>query len=144
MRSNLGIAEKSQTPCPKEKGKKKKVRKARRGSPQNGDGACEEQRILVSECLFGIPCNFFVFSFSRLDFETSVVHVVYITRGLQITEDVILEFRNWLKEVWNVLVLLDISDNLCGLGSLVEVNQFRRGKRWDTVLDESQIRKVNT
>lgn len=112
------------TPERKRRGQGEKKQKARRGSPQNGDGAREEQRVLVSECLFGIPCNLFVFSFSRLDFETSVVHVVYISRGLQVTEDVILEFRNGLEEIRDVLVLLDISDNLCGLGSLIEVNQF--------------------
>jgi hypothetical protein len=69
---------------------------------------------------------------------------VNIARSLEVAEDVILEFADGLEEIGYVLILLDIADNFGGLGSLVEVNQFGGSERGDTILNEGQIREIDT
>lgn len=49
---------------------------------------------------------------------------MYIASTLEVTEDVILKFADGLQKVRHVLVLLDIPDDFCGLGPLIEVDQF--------------------
>lgn len=39
--------------------------------------------------------------------------------------------------------MLDVTNNLCGFRAFVEVDQLRGCKRWDTVLDERQVREVD-
>ena len=60
----------------------------------------------------------------RLDFQTSVVHVVYIASTLEVTENVILEFADGLQKIRHILVLLDIPNDFCSLSPLIEVDQF--------------------
>lgn len=67
-----------------------------------------------------------------------------VTGGLEVAEDVVLKFGDRLEEVGDVLVLLDVPDDLGGLCSLVEVDQFRRCERRNTVLDERQICQIDT
>lgn len=69
---------------------------------------------------------------------------MHIARGLEITEDVVLKFWNRLEEIRDVLVLLDVANDLGGLRSLVEIDQFRRRERGYTILNERQIRQVDT
>lgn len=123
-------------------GKKKKKEVGR--SSQKRDGARKKQGVLVSACSFSIPCNLLILALAGFNLETSVVHVVYVTGGLEVVEDVILKFGDRLKEVGDVLVLLDVADDLGGLGSLVEVDQFGWCERRNTVLDERQIRQIDT
>lgn len=73
-------------------------------------------------CGFSIPCNLFIFALPGFDFETPVIHVMYVTRRLEVTKDIILELGYGLKEVRDVLVLLNVPDDFGGLCSLVEVD----------------------
>jgi hypothetical protein len=62
-----------------------------------------------------------------------------------ISQDIVLEFGNWLQSIWYILVLLDVPDDLGGLRSLRKVDELRfldDGR--DTVLNERQVREVNT
>lgn len=112
-------------------------------SSQKRDGARKKQGVLVSACSFSIPCNLLILALAGFNLETSVVHVVYVTGGLEVAEDVVLKFGDRLEEVWDVLVLLDVSDDLGGLGSLVEVDQFGWCERRDTILDKRQICQID-
>jgi hypothetical protein len=47
---------------------------------------------------------------------------VYVASTLEVTENVVLEFANWLEKVRDVLVLLNIPNDFCGLGPLIEVD----------------------
>lgn len=113
-------------------------------SSQKRDGACKEHGIFVFACGFSIPCNLLILAFAGFDLETSVVHVMYVTGGLEVAEDVILKFRDRLEEVGDVLVLLDVSDDFGGLCSLVEVDQFGWRERRNAVLNERQICQIDT
>lgn len=123
MRSNLGIAETSQAPCPGiNQTKKSKNKTGWKKSSQNSDGTCKKQGAFLSVCGFSIPCNLFIFALPGFDFETPVIHVVYVTGRLEVTEDIILELGYGLKEIRDVLVLLNVPDDFGGLCPLVEVD----------------------
>lgn len=120
------------------------MRVRNRRSSQNSDGACKEHGTLVPGSFSCIPCNLFILAFPGLDLETSVVHVVNIARGLEVTKDIVLEFADRLEEVGHVLILLDVADDFGSLGPLVEVNQLGGSEGGNTILDEGQICEIDT
>lgn len=48
---------------------------------------------------------------------------MHITRGLHITQNILLQLRHRLERVGHVLVLLDVSDHLGGFRALGEVDE---------------------
>lgn len=115
-RSNLGIAKQMPNAIFLEKQKHR--------LSQDSNGGCKQQGALVSACGFSIPCNLFILTLPGLDLQTPFVHVVYVASTLKVTEDVILELPDRLQKVRYVLVLLNITNDFCGLGPLIEVDQF--------------------
>lgn len=141
IRSQIGYRrESAKTPCSMGRKGEKEIGR----SSQKCDGARKKQGVLVSACSFSIPCNLLILALAGFNLETSVVHVVYVPGGLEVAEDVILKFGHRLEEIGDVLVLLDVSDDLGGLGSLVEVDQFGWCERGNAVLDERQISQIDT
>lgn len=90
------------------------------------------------------PCNFFVFSFSRLYLQAALIHLVDVSRGLHIFQDVVLKFHDWLQLIWDILVLLDVSYYLCRLGTFREVDQVRLlNDRGYTVFNEDEVSQIH-
>jgi hypothetical protein len=48
---------------------------------------------------------------------------VHISSGLHVAQYIVLQVANGLKGVWDVLVLLNVSDDICGFGAFGEVDQ---------------------
>lgn len=68
-----------------------------------------------------------------------------VSCSLHVAQYVVLQLWYGLEGVGRILILLDITDNLGSLGPLGEVDEvglFNDG--WDTILDESKIRQVDT
>lgn len=62
---------------------------------------------------------------------------MHVAGGLHAAQNVILQLRNRLQLVWDILVLLNVANDFSGFGALVEVNQVGRGVGGDAVFDES-------
>ena len=71
-----------------------------------------------------VPCNFLVLSLSRLHQQALIVHLMHVSSPLHVDQDVFLEFRDRLKGVWYVLILLDIADYLCCFCSFGEIDKI--------------------
>lgn len=92
-----------------------------------------------------IPDNLLILSFSRLNLQTLVVHLMHISRRLHITQNVVLQLGYWLQGVTHILVLLDITNHLSGLRSLGEVDEISLlDDGGDAVFDEGQIGQIYT
>lgn len=92
-----------------------------------------------------IPHDLFVFSLAGFYHQTLVVHLVDISSSLHVGQDVVLKIRDRVQRVWRVLVLLDVSDDLCSLCALGKVDEVGLlDNRGNTVLDESKIGQVYT
>ena len=91
-----------------------------------------------------VPCDFLVLSLPRLHRQTLVIHLMHIPCRLHIAENIVLKFRNRLERIWDVLILLDITNHFRGFGSLCEVDVIGSfDDRWDAIFDESKICKIN-
>lgn len=70
---------------------------------------------------------------------------MYIASRLHVRENVFLEFRNRLQWIGYILILLNITNDLCSLATFGEINEVRLlDLRRNTILDKSQICQINT
>ena len=70
---------------------------------------------------------------------------MHITRCLHVAENVLLQLGHWLQRIWNVLVLLNVTNDFCGLGALCEVDEFGLlDYRWNTIVNEDKIGEIDT
>lgn len=91
-----------------------------------------------------LPCNLLIFPFPWLYSQALIVHLMHIARCLHIAENVILQVSNRLQGIRHLLVLLDLSNDFSGFGSLGEVDQVGLlDDRRNSVLDERQIREID-
>jgi hypothetical protein len=51
---------------------------------------------------------------------------MYITGTLHMTQNIVLQIGDRLKQIGHILVLLNIADNLSRLGMLIEVDEMGR------------------
>ena len=92
-----------------------------------------------------LPDNLLVFPLTRLNLKALVIHLVHITCRLHVAQDIVLELRDRLQRVTDVLVLLDVANHLGRLGPLGEVDEIGLlDDGGDTVLDEGEIGQVDT
>lgn len=71
-----------------------------------------------------VPHNLFVFSLSRLHLQALVIHLVHVTGGVHVAQNIVLQFWDRLQRVSNVLVLLYVANDLCRLCPLRKVDQI--------------------
>ncbi len=91
------------------------------------------------------PCNLLIFPLSRLYYQALFVHFVYVACRLHVAQYIVLEVADRFQWVWHILILLDVTDNLSCLSPFGKVDQIGLlDDRWNTVLDERQVGKVNT
>lgn len=104
----------------------------------------------VSICLGNIrlwclPCDLLIFSFSGLNLKRSIIHLMNLVCTLHVSDNVLLQLRDSLETVWDVLELLNIANDFRRLGSLRKIDQVRLlDDGWNTVLDEGQISQVDS
>lgn len=70
-----------------------------------------------------LPSNLLVLSFSWLDNETSVIHLMHVSGRLHILQNVLLQLWHCVKRVWHILILLNIPNDLGSLGSFGKVDK---------------------
>lgn len=75
----------------------------------------------VPQCY--IPHNLLVLTLAWLDLQALVVHLMHISRSLHVAKDVVLQLGHRLQGVSHILVLLDVTNHLCRLCPLGEVDQ---------------------
>jgi len=69
---------------------------------------------------------------------------MHVPRRLHVAEYIILQVHYGLEGVGNVLVLLDVADDFCGLGALGEVDEVGAFyDRRDAVFDEGEVGEVD-
>ena len=91
------------------------------------------------------PGNLLVFPLSWFDHKTTIIHFVNVASRLHVGQNVVLELWDRLQWVRNILVLLYIPDDFCGLCTLSKVDKVCfLDDRWYAVLDKGQICKVDT
>jgi len=65
---------------------------------------------------------------------------MYVTRSGHVAQNVILELGHRLQGICHILVLLNVTNYLCCLGPLGEIDEVRLlNNRWDTVLNECEV-----
>lgn len=69
------------------------------------------------------PDNLLILPLPRFHLQRSLIHLMHVPGGLHITQYVLLQLRHGLEGIRHVLVLLDVSDDLCGLSALREVDE---------------------
>lgn len=109
------------------------------------DGPPVARGVLMSHQTKISPCNLLIFPLSRLYYQALFVHFVYVACRLHVAQYIVLEVADRFKWVWHILILLDVTDNLSCLSPFGKVDQIGLlDDRWNTVLDERQVGKVNT
>ena len=70
---------------------------------------------------------------------------MYISGCLHVAQDIVLQITDRLERVRHVLILLDVSNDISGLGSFGEVDQLGLlDDRRDAIFDERQVSQVDT
>lgn len=68
-----------------------------------------------------------------------------ITSSLHVAQDIILKVGNGPERVWNILILLNVTDDFSCLGPFSKVYEIGAlDHRWDAVLDKRQVREIYT
>lgn len=68
---------------------------------------------------------------------------MHVTSSLHVAEDVLLKIGNRPENIWDILVLLNVTDDFGGLGPFSEIDEVGAlDHRWDAVLDKGQVREV--
>lgn len=83
-----------------------------------------QHRTSTNETKLNQPRDLLVLPLPRLHLQALLVHLMHVPRRLHVAEDVILQIRHRFQGVGNVLVLLDVADDLGGLGALGEVDEL--------------------
>lgn len=92
-----------------------------------------------------LPCDLLILPLSWLNLQTALVHLMDITSGLHISQDIFLKLRDTLQAVRHVLVLLNVTDDLGSLCALGEIDELRfLDDGGNAVFDESKIRQIDT
>ena len=69
---------------------------------------------------------------------------MYVSCSLHIAQDIILEIPHGFEWVWYILVLLYVSNDICGLGSFCKVNEIRAfDDGGNAVFDEGKVGEVD-
>ena len=91
-----------------------------------------------------IPRNLLILILPRLDRQTAIVHLVHVARRLHVGEDVFLQLGDRLQRVGDRLTLLDVADDVCGLGAFGEVDEIGGfDGAGDSIFDEGEIGEVD-
>lgn len=90
------------------------------------------------------PRNLLIFPLPGLHIQALLVHLVHVSGGLHVAQNVFLQLGHRLQRVCDILVLLNVADDFRCLGTLGEVDEVRRfDKGWHTIFDEREVGEVD-
>lgn len=81
---------------------------------------------------------------SRLEFYAAFIHLVDVLGGLELLQDMVLEFGHGLQYIRRVLELLYVLEDICDFVSLAEVDHSVGCVARDAIIDEDQVREVDS
>lgn len=81
---------------------------------------------------------------ARLEFYAAFIHLVDVLGGLELLQDMVLEFGHGLQYIGRVLELLYVLEDVCDFISFAEVDHSVGGVARDAIIDEDQVREVDS